>query len=247
MRHTRGRSPSGANGRASELRYCSATWQRGRGAPNATATETHGRTPRRNATARQQGLPEGAPAGVKARRAPRHGDAEMSPRNYRPRHVPEPATILVTHVDGDPALDKEKLMETQTLGIHQGTYDAVFQHPVARNLQWRDVRSMLGALADETEERSGNLKFTRNGETLTVHPPKRKDFSDIQELMQIRHFLERSGAASRTPVVADGVNLLVVIDHREARIFKTELHGSVRSEERRVGKECRSGWSWYEC
>jgi hypothetical protein len=86
---------------------------------------------------------------------------------------------------------------------------------------------MLGALADVTDERSGTLKVTRNGQTLTVHPPKRKDFSDIQELIRIRNFLERSDAPSQAPVVAGGVNLLVVIDHREARIFQTELHGSV--------------------
>jgi len=29
------------------------------------------------------------------------------------------------------------------------------------------------------------------------------------------------------PPVAEGVNLLVVIDHREARIYRAELHGSV--------------------
>jgi hypothetical protein len=86
-------------------------------------------------------------------------------------------------------------LHAQTLGAHQGTYDAVFQHPVARNLQWRDVRSMLSALADVTEEHGGgNVKFTRNGQTLTVRPPRRKDFSDVQELMQIRQFLERSSA-----------------------------------------------------
>jgi hypothetical protein len=117
-------------------------------------------------------------------------------------------------------------MEPQMLGTHQGTYDAVFQHPIARNLQWRDVKSMLDALAEVTEEHNGNLKYTRNGQTLTVHPPRRKDFSDVQELMQIRHFLERSGAPSQE-AVAEGVHLLVVIDHREARIFKAELHGSV--------------------
>jgi hypothetical protein len=117
-------------------------------------------------------------------------------------------------------------METKTLGIHQSTYDAVFQHPIARNLQWREVRSMLGALAVETEEQNGNVKFTRNGQTLTVHPPRRKDFSDVQELMNIRHFLEQS-AAPLPKAVAQGVHLLVVIDHREARIFKTEVHGSV--------------------
>lgn len=91
--------------------------------------------------------------------------------------------------------------------------------------QWRDVRSMLTAIADVTEEHSGNLKFTRNGQSLTVHPPRRKDFSDVQELMHIRHFLERSEAAVE-PVAAAGVDLLVVIDHRLARIYKTEFKGS---------------------
>jgi hypothetical protein len=119
-----------------------------------------------------------------------------------------------------------ELMETQTLGIHQSTYDAVFQHPVARNLHWRDVRSMLEAMTEVSEEENGNLKLTRNGQTMTVHPPKQKDFSDVHELMQIRHFLERSAAPSLA-AVPEGAHLLVVIDHREARIFKTELHGSV--------------------
>ena len=117
-------------------------------------------------------------------------------------------------------------METQMSRIHQTTYNALFQHPVARNLQWHDVRSMLNALTDVTEEHNGNLKFTRNGETLTVHPSKHKDLSDIDELMQIRHFLERSSVPVQA-TVAEGEHLLVVIDHREARIYSTELHGSV--------------------
>src|ERR1700737_2783551 len=117
-------------------------------------------------------------------------------------------------------------MDAQLLGSHRSTYDAVFQPPVARNLQWRDVRAMLAAIADVVEEHNGGLKFTRNGQTLTVHPPRRKDFSDVQALMQIRHFLERSDASSQE-AVAEGMHLLVVLDHREARIFRAELHGSV--------------------
>src|SRR6266576_1371227 len=122
-------------------------------------------------------------------------------------------------------------MGTQTSGIHQSTREAVFQHPVARNLQWRDVRSMLAALSDMTEEHGETCKFTRKGHTVTVHVPRRKDFSDVKELMQIRHFLERSDAgaaeAGVAAAVAEGAHLLVVIDHRLARIYKTEFHGSV--------------------
>ena len=117
-------------------------------------------------------------------------------------------------------------METKAFGNHQSTYDSVFQHPVARNLQWRDVKAMLTSLADSTEDHGESLKFVRNGQTLTLHPPKRKDFSDIQEVMQVRHFLERSDVAAPA-AVAEGAHLLVVIDHREARIFSAELSGSV--------------------
>lgn len=117
-------------------------------------------------------------------------------------------------------------MDSQMLGTHRITYDAVFQHPISRNLQWRDVRSLLSALADVVEKHGDNMKFTRNGQTLVVHPPRRKDFSDVQELMHIRQFLERSGAGTHE-AVPEGMHLLVVINHRDARIYKTELHGSV--------------------
>ena len=85
---------------------------------------------------------------------------------------------------------------------------------------------MLAALADVDEEQNGNLKVTRNGQTLVLHPPLRKAFSDIQALMSIRHFLERSDVAA-PETAAPGTHLLVVIDHREARIYKTQLSGSL--------------------
>lgn len=117
-------------------------------------------------------------------------------------------------------------MDAQLLGSHRSTYDAIFQHPIARNLQWRDVRSLLSSVASVLEEPNGNLKYSRNGQTLTVHPPRRKDFDDVEELMRIRHFLDRSGAGSQE-AVAEGVHLLVVIDHREARVYAADIHGSV--------------------
>jgi hypothetical protein len=117
-------------------------------------------------------------------------------------------------------------MNLETLGSHRSTYDAVFQHPVARNLEWMDLRSLLGSIAEVAELGGGALKFTRNGQTLVVHPPRRKDFSDVQALMDVRRFLERSDTASPEGV-DDGVHLLVVIDHREARVYRAELHGSV--------------------
>ena len=124
-------------------------------------------------------------------------------------------------------------MSSQLSGSQQKIYERIFQHPIPHNLQWRDVWSMLGALSDATavEEANGNLKVARNGQTLVLHPPRGKDMTDNSELMQVRHFLERSVKAKSAPspaaAAAAGTHLLVVIDHREARIYRTELRGSV--------------------
>ena len=74
----------------------------------------------------------------------------------------------------------------------QTTYNAIFRHPVSRDLEWREVRSMLIALADAVEERGDTLKVTRNGHTLVVRRPSRKGMGDIQELMKVRHFLAQA-------------------------------------------------------
>lgn len=109
---------------------------------------------------------------------------------------------------------------------HQRTYETIFRHPAAHNLEWRDVRSLLGELADVEEEPNGNLKVTRNGQTLVLHVDRHKDVAQVDELLKIRHFIERSGGVVPQPE-PEGAQLLVVIDHREARIYKTVLHGSV--------------------
>jgi hypothetical protein len=118
-------------------------------------------------------------------------------------------------------------MQTELHGAQRRTFDAIFQHPVSRNLHWRDVRSMLNALAEVVDEPNGNLKVALGGQTLVLHPSRDKDVAAVEELMEIRHFLQRSGAAVPEPVAAAGAHLLVVIDHREARIYRADVHGSV--------------------
>jgi hypothetical protein len=122
----------------------------------------------------------------------------------------------------------ETSKETLLTGNHHKTYQRVLQQPMPHNLQWREVWAMLSAMTDAevTDDIGGNLKVVRNGQTLLLHRPKHKDLTDKKELMQVRHFLERSGLIRTEPGV-EGEHLLVVIDHREARIYSTELHGTV--------------------
>jgi hypothetical protein len=109
---------------------------------------------------------------------------------------------------------------------HLRTYNTIFQHPVSHNLEWRAVRALLGKLGHIAEEPNGNLKVTRNGQILVLHPPRTKDVAETDELMALRHFLERS--ATPPPEMNEKeVHWLLLIDHHEARIFRTEMHGAL--------------------
>src|SRR5476651_144346 len=111
-------------------------------------------------------------------------------------------------------------------GSHLRTYDTIFQHPVSHNLGWHDVRALFRHLGEVEQEPNGNLKVTRHGQTLVLHPPRTKDVAETEELMALRHFLERSETAAPGANGKDAPWLLV-IDHHEARIYRSTLPGSV--------------------
>jgi len=115
---------------------------------------------------------------------------------------------------------------TPLTGSHLRTYNTIFQHPVSHNLNWRAVRAMLEKLCHVTEEANGNLKVERNGQFLVLRPSRSKDVADVDKLMALRHFLERSETAA-PPTGETEPNWLVVIDHQEARIFRSEMHGTI--------------------
>ncbi len=110
-------------------------------------------------------------------------------------------------------------------GSHLRTFERIFQHPLSHNLEWRDVHSLFGHLGQIAEESNGNFKVTRNGHVLVLHPSRRKDIAEVEELMGIRHFLERS---DKPVAVSDDKKSLwlVVIDHHEARLFRPDMQGA---------------------
>jgi len=75
---------------------------------------------------------------------------------------------------------------------HTHTLEKIFQHPIAHNVEWRQVRTLLAAVGSLSEEHNGSLRVTINGETHTAHRPQGKDM-DAQALIDLRHFFERVG------------------------------------------------------
>ena len=111
-------------------------------------------------------------------------------------------------------------------GTHLRTYNTIFQHPISHNLEWRLVYSLLEKIGQVTEEANGNLKATCNGQTLVLHRSFSKDVGGDSEVMELRHFLEKSGA--KPPEADPGkARWLVVIDHHEARIYRSAESNAV--------------------
>lgn len=111
-------------------------------------------------------------------------------------------------------------------GSHLRTYNAIFQHPISHNLGWRDVHALFSRVGEVAEEPNGNLRVTRNGQSIVLHPARTKDVTDMKEMMALRHFLERSEAAPPLGAEKDA-QWLLVIDQHKALIFRAEIaHGA---------------------
>ena len=81
---------------------------------------------------------------------------------------------------------------TPLTGSHLRAYNTIFQHPVSHNLGWHDVLALFRHLGTVEEEHNGNTKLTRNGQVLVLHPHHSKDVAGTEEVIVLRHFLERS-------------------------------------------------------
>jgi hypothetical protein len=111
-------------------------------------------------------------------------------------------------------------------GAHLRAYEKIFQHPISHNLGWREVRALFAELGQVVEEPNGKITITRNGHSLVLHPSHTKDVSENDAIVQMRHFLERS-EKSPPELGGDQNHFLLVINHHEARIFRSEMHGAL--------------------
>lgn len=87
--------------------------------------------------------------------------------------------------------------------------------------------SLLNRMANVSEQHNGPLQATRNGHMLILHVPNHKDSAPVEAVLDIRRFLKQSDETSIPPPVVPGALVLVVIDHHEAKVYRTELDGAV--------------------
>lgn len=113
-------------------------------------------------------------------------------------------------------------------GTHLGTFRAIFARPIVGKLGWHDVHALCRKLGQVDQESDGDLKVTRNGQSLLLRPAGTKEVPTT-DVISLRDFLERSEAApaSRLP---EEMHWLLVIDPQTARIFRVKLVGGVPEE-----------------
>ena len=75
---------------------------------------------------------------------------------------------------------------------HRETLRRLLGHPASGNIEWREVKSLLEAVATVSKEREGALKVTLGGETRLLHRPRGKDI-DAQAIVDLRRMLTRAG------------------------------------------------------
>lgn len=94
-------------------------------------------------------------------------------------------------------------MEAHLSGHHRDTIEKIFSHPPNRNVEWREVTSLLEAVGEVTQEHNGKLKITLGPETETLPAPHGKDV-DVQLLVDLRRMLGNAGFGPEgSPAVAD--------------------------------------------
>ncbi len=114
------------------------------------------------------------------------------------------------------------------------TYTALFHDPISPGLGWSDVHALLRELGEVQTKPNGSLNVTRNGHSLVLRLPLTTDVDSPEEIMALRKFIEDS--ESLLPAIGVGPDVdihghlidhasprLLVIDHQEARLFRTEL------------------------
>ena len=121
----------------------------------------------------------------------------------------------------------EQMNSTSKLtGALLRTYNSIFEKPDSHDVGWQEIHALFQKLGQVSDETNGDLKVTRHGQILVLHPPRAKNAYEKDEILALRHFLERSERQAPELNGRDP-HMLLVIDHHEARLFCSEVNGGI--------------------
>lgn len=100
------------------------------------------------------------------------------------------------------------------------TLGRLFQHPLASNLKWPQILSLLHALGQVTVESNNRYRVTVQGRTEVFRPPDRHGDVTPETIIKLRHLL-RAPVGSDMPIA--GTHLLAV--HRPSLRHHLRLPG----------------------
>jgi len=108
-------------------------------------------------------------------------------------------------------------------GQRRITLDAVFHHPLAHNLEWREVIALMEAIGSVTEKHDGEFALEAGDQRLSMRRPHGKDIEGA-DVIELRHFLTRAGWSPEAAPVEEShstdLSTIIVIDHADAKIYQ---------------------------
>lgn len=131
--------------------------------------------------------------------------------------------------DGHSAAPAPNLNGAAT-GLDRRTLDAIYRHPLAHNVSWREVVSLFNAIGEAEEQHNGEYLLRAGGHRLSMKRPHDKDLTG-PDVMDLRHFLSRAGWSPDAASLAQGdstspaPSLIVVIDHAGANVYRIDGAG----------------------
>jgi hypothetical protein len=94
-------------------------------------------------------------------------------------------------------------MESHLSSRHRQTVERIFGQSPSGNIEWREVVSLLEAIATVTHEHNGKLKISLGPETEVLPAPHGKDVG-AQVVVDLRRMLKQAGFAPDHPsAIAD--------------------------------------------
>ncbi len=124
-------------------------------------------------------------------------------------------------------------------GKSKKTLDALFAHPIATNLDWKDVLTLIQRFGSIEHHRHGNLHVDITDHRLTFKHTNEKQL-DKDQVAQLRTFLKDLGITPEHPnldqhaLTYEHPPMVVVIAHHEADIWHQDAAGAKLHEDKKL-------------